>query len=65
MKRILHIALLSLTVAACQTDEKSLAVSGNAVQKAAPHKCGQGEFVLTKAGKIRCEQNSNSRTEEP
>lgn len=59
MKRILYIALSGLTLVACQSGERSLAVSGNAAQKAAPHKCGQGEFVLTESGKIRCDQNSH------
>lgn len=59
MKRILYVALLGLPLVACQSGKRSLAVSGNGVQKPAPHLCSQGEFVLTKAGKIRCDQNSN------
>lgn len=57
--RFLYVTLTCVVLASCQSAERSYHVGGTGVQRPAPGLCGQGEFILTAAGKIRCSENSN------
>lgn len=48
--RLLTIAVIGITVAACQSSKNT-----TSAQPSGPM-CSQNEFVLTKTGKIKCEQ---------
>lgn len=60
MARLFYVAMLSLTVAACQSGrERSYDISGKGVRPPGQHVCGQDTFVVTETGKVRCPQDSN------
>lgn len=58
MAKLIYVIMLGLTVAACQSGERRLDISGDGVRQPDPRLCGQGEFVVTETGTIRCLRNS-------
>ena len=58
MAKFVYVIMLGLTVAACQPGERRLDISGEGVRQPNPRMCGQGDFIVTETGKIRCLQNS-------
>lgn len=48
--RLLTIAVIGITVAACQSSKNTVEV-----QPSGPM-CGENDFVLTKTGQIKCKQ---------